>query len=311
MLTKRTFMTTSGVLLAGSLAGRPAAARTTIAGVTSASAPLRIGTVALTVRDLDTMSRFYQQVIGLTPVETGAGLVRLGVGTTVLLELRHSPEASLASRRAAGLFHTAFLLPTRTGLAQWLLHAAEQGVPLHGASDHLVSEAIYLADPEGNGIEVYWDRPSEAWAWREGMIQMDTLALDLNGLVASVRTREWSGLPAGSCIGHVHLQVGALQPAESFYAELLGLDVVSRIRGGTFYSSGGYHHHMATNTWNSAGAPIRQPGTTGLTSVEFVPANREIWAGVVGRLGSSPTAGSASHVSLKDPWGTSILLQAV
>jgi catechol 2,3-dioxygenase len=304
-------MTASGALLAGSLAGHPTAARTTTSGVTSAGTPLRIGTVALTVRDLDTVSRFYQQVIGLTPIETDAGLVRLGVGTTVLLELRHDPAASLASRRSAGLFHTAFLLPTRTDLAQWLLHAAQLGVPLHGASDHLVSEAIYLADPEGNGIEVYWDRPSETWAWRNGMIQMDTLALDLNGLVASVRAREWSSLPAGSCIGHVHLQVGALQPAENFYAELLGLDVVSRISGATFYSFGGYHHHVATNTWNSAGAPVRQPGTTGLTSVEFVPANPAIWAGVVEHLGGSPTAGSASHVSLQDPWGTSILLQAV
>jgi catechol 2,3-dioxygenase len=152
-------MTSSGAFLAGGLAGRSTQARGTTPGVTSAGAPMRIGTVALTVRDLDMVSRFYQRVIGLTPVETGAGLARLGVGETVLLELRHDPAAPLASPRAAGLFHTAFLLPNRTDLAQWLLHAAEQGVSLQGASDHLVSEAIYLQDPDGLGIEVYADRP--------------------------------------------------------------------------------------------------------------------------------------------------------
>ncbi|MCD6072758.1 MAG: hypothetical protein K0S42_3274, partial [Microvirga sp.] len=263
-------MTTSGTFLAGSLAGRSSQARSTTPGVTSAGSPMRIGTVALTVRDLDTVSRFYQQVIGLAPVETGPGLARLGVGETVLLELRHDPAAPLASPRAAGLFHTAFLLPTRADLAQWLLHAAEQRVPLQGASDHLVSEAIYLADPEGNGIEVYWDRPSETWAWRDGMVEMSTLALDLNSLAATVKTRDWHGLPAGSLIGHVHLQVGALEPSDRFYADLLGFDVMTRYPGATFLGSGGYHHHLGTNIWNSRGAPVRSEPTTGLADVEIV-----------------------------------------
>jgi catechol 2,3-dioxygenase len=301
-------MTTSGAFLAGSLASRSAAARTTTAGVTSASAPVRIGTVTLTVRDLDTVSRFYQEVIGLTRIETGAGLVRLGVGTTVLLELRHDPAAPLASRRAAGLFHTAFLLPSRTDLAQWLLHVAELGVPLQGASDHLVSEAIYLADPEGNGIEVYWDRPSETWAWRDGMVEMDTQSLDLNGLTAAVRTRGWSGLPSGSIIGHVHLQVGALDPADGFYAGVLGLEVVCRYPGATFLSSGGYHHHLATNIWNSRSAPVRLEPTTGLANVELVSE-----AGVLDTVRSRlPTEqegqSSQTRLALRDPWGTSITL---
>lgn len=299
-------MTTSGTFLAGGLTARPAGARTTTAGITSASAPVQIGTVALTVRDLDTMSRFYQQVIGLTPIETGSGLVRLGVGTTALLELRHDPAATLASPGAAGLFHTAFLLPSRTDLAQWLLHVAELGVPLHGASDHLVSEAIYLADPEGNGIEVYWDRPSETWSWRDGMIEMATLALDLNALVATVRTRDWSRLPAGSCIGHVHLQVGALDPADSFYAGLLGLDVTCRYPGATFLSSGSYHHHLATNIWNSRGAPVRSQATTGLANVELATDGRILGA-VRSRLSPEQAAGaSPTRLSLRDPWGTPI-----
>ncbi|MBJ6128363.1 VOC family protein [Microvirga splendida] len=301
-------MTTSGAFLAGSLAGRPAASRTTTAGVTSAGAPVRIGTVALTVRDLDTVSRFYQQVIGLAPIETGAGFARLGVGETVLLELRHNPAAPLASPRAAGLFHTAFLLPSRIDLAQWLLHAAEQRAPLQGASDHLVSEAIYLADPEGNGIEVYWDRPSETWAWRDGMVEMATLQLDLNGLAATAKTRDWAGLPDGSLIGHVHLQVGALDLSDRFYAGLLGLDVVCRYPGATFLSSGGYHHHIGTNIWNSRGAPVRSEPTTGLAEVELV-TNADIFDAVRSRLSpEQATEAGRSRLPLRDPWGTPITL---
>jgi catechol 2,3-dioxygenase len=131
--------------------------------ITSAGAPLRIGTVALTVRDLQKMSVFYQQVIGLTAIERGAGIERLGVGETILLELRHDPAAPLADRRAAGLFHLALLLPSRADLGQWLRQAAEKRISLQGASDHGVSEAIYLGDPEGNGIEIYADRPSADW----------------------------------------------------------------------------------------------------------------------------------------------------
>jgi catechol 2,3-dioxygenase len=202
------------------------------------------------------------------------------------------------------------LVPSRDDLALWLLQAAKQGVQLQGASDHLVSEAIYLADPEGNGIEVYRDRPSSEWIWRDGMVQMATRGLDLNELVRSVRTREWSGLPPGSSIGHVHLQVGAVEPAEAFYAGLLGYDVVSRIPGATFLSSGGYHHHLAANIWNSTGVPARQPGTTGLASVEIVPASEAVWTGVVERLRGHPTTDAASHVSLQDPWGTTILVRA-
>lgn len=299
-------MTSSGAFLTGGISSRPAQARGTTAGITSDGAPMRIGTVALTVRDLDTVSRFYQQVIGLTPIETGAGLVRLGVGEKALLELRHNPAAPVASRNAAGLFHTAFLVPSRADLAQWLLHAAEQRVPLHGASDHLVSEAIYLADPEGNGIEIYWDRPSETWAWRDGMVAMDTLALDLNALVATVKARDWAGLPAGSIVGHVHLQVGALEPSDHFYADLLGLDVVCRYPGATFLSSGGYHHHIGTNIWNSRGAPVRTEPTTGLADVEIV-TDAGTFETVRSRLSSErATEAGPTRMPLRDPWGTSI-----
>jgi catechol 2,3-dioxygenase len=300
-------MTASKTLPAGI---SPGPSRTTTAGITSAGAPVRIGTVALTVRDLEAVSRFYQEVIGLAVIETGAGLVRLGVGTTALLELRHDPAAPLASPSAAGLFHTAFLLPSRADLAQWLLHAAELRVPLQGASDHLVSEAIYLADPEGNGIEIYWDRPSENWSWKNGMVEMATLRLDLEALAASVRSRAWSGLPAGSSIGHVHLQVGALDASDDFYAGKLGLDIVCRYPGATFLSSGGYHHHIGTNIWNSRGAPVRTEPATGLANVELM-ADQAVIDAVRSRL-SAEEAGqtNGAQLSLRDPWGTSITLVA-
>jgi catechol 2,3-dioxygenase len=228
----------------------------------------------------------------------------------VLRELRHDPAAPLASPRAAGLFHTAFLLPNRTDLAQWLLNAADQGVSLQGASDHLVSEAIYLADPEGNGIEVYWDRPSETWAWRDGMVEMSTLALDLNGLVSTVKSRDWSGLPAGSVIGHVHLQVGALEPSDRFYADLLGFDVMTRYPGATFLGSGGYHHHLGTNIWNSRGAPVRSEPTTGLADVEIV-TDAGTFETVRSRLSPEQTAEATStRLPLRDPWSTAITVVA-
>lgn len=189
-----------------------------------------------------------------------------------------------------------------------MLHAAEQRVPLRGASDHLVSEAIYLSDPEGNGIEIYHDWPSETWTWHDGMIRMETQPLDLHALAASVQARNWSGLPDGSHIGHVHLQVGELSSAENFYSGLLGLDVVSRSSGATFLSSGSYHHHLATNTWNSRGAGVRSQPMTGLADVELV-AEAAVFDAVRSRLTPEQTAdSSATHLSLSDPWGTKITL---
>jgi catechol 2,3-dioxygenase len=151
------------------------------------------------------------------------------------------------------------------------------------------------------GIEVYWDRPSETWAWRDGMIEMATLALDLTSLAASVRTRGWSGLPTGSCIGHVHLQVGALEPAEGFYAGLLGLEMVCRYPGATFLSSGGYHHHLATNIWNSRGAPVRTEPTTGLANVELIADAGVLDAACSRLLREQAAEGTRTRLALRIP----------
>ncbi len=279
------------------------------AGITSAGAPLRIGSVALTVRDLDAMTRFYRDTIGLSVIATVPSLTRLGVGKDVLIELRHDPDAQLADRHEAGLFHVAFLLPDRAGLVHWLRHAAGTGIRLQGASDHLVSEALYLSDPEGNGIEIYHDRASETWTWRNGEVAMATRRLDLDALVADTPARHWTGMAAGTSIGHVHLQVGDRAAADAFYADLLGLDIVSRMSEASFYSSGGYHHHIAANTWNSAGAGPRPEGTTGLASFELVAADPAIRSAILQRTGSETAAETGEPTTFIDPWGTRLHLR--
>ena len=192
------------------------------------AAPLRVGTVRLKVRDLDAVSTFYQSVLGLSAVATSDHRVTLGVGSSPLLVLEGDSSLSPLDPRQAGLFHTAFLMPTRSDLARWVAHVAEARVPLQGASDHIVSEAIYLADPEGNGIEVYADRPVSAWLGEAGEIQMSTDPLDLPGLLQSAEGTEWSGFPNNGSIGHVHLQVGGTAEADAFYRDVLGLDIAAR-----------------------------------------------------------------------------------
>jgi catechol 2,3-dioxygenase len=273
-----------------------------------ANAPHRIGKVTLMVRDLDRVTRFYQDVIGLEVLQQDPKVVRLGAGATVLLELRQDSHARLRSPREAGLFHTAFLLPGRADLGAWLGSVAERRIPIHGASDHLVSEAIYLADPEGNGIEVYADRPSATWQRDGGMIAMPSDLLDLQDLLRAGADRVWSGFPAGGSVGHVHLQVGAIAPAEAFYGGVLGFGITCRYPGGSFYGSGGYHHQLATNTWNSRGAPVRSEPATGLTDIEILADVGAIDA-VRSRVSPAQvSAESPASLSLRDPWGTSVTL---
>ncbi len=270
----------------------------------STEAPMHIGKVTLTVHDLDAVSDFYQRALGLHLLRREGDVVQLGTGTAVLLELRRDSAAKRHGRRDAGLFHTAFLLPHRADLGRWLQHVANARVPLHGASDHLVSEAIYLADPEGNGIEVYADRPASGWTYRDGMVEMTTEPLDLHALVAAGGGEAWQGAPDGTVVGHVHLQVGDIPKAEAFYAGQLGFDITCRYPGGSFYASGGYHHHLASNIWNSRGAAPRTEPTTGLTDVELLVTPDKL-ADIRGR-----TAGAEGAVlSLRDPWGTQFTIR--
>lgn len=275
-------------------------------------APMRIGRVELKVRDLDSVCAFYQHATGLVPIARGDGLVTLGTERTELLVLVHDAAARPRDPRGAGLFHTAFLLPGRQDLGRWLAFAVANGIALEGASDHIVSEAIYLADPEGNGIEIYADQPLSRWREPDGTIRMATQPLDGHGLIAAAGGSRWTGFPPGGVIGHVHLQVGDTQEAERFYGGVLGFDIASRYPGASFFGSGGYHHQLAANVWNSRRAGPRAPDAAGLSAVEIVvrdPAHRDAIAARAAVAGASGEANGEASL-LHDPWGTRIRLVA-
>ena len=262
--------------------------------------PITVVGVTLTVRDLDLVIRFYRETVGLELVALTADAARLGAGGVAFLELLHRPELRSRDKSAAGLYHTAFLLPSRADLGRWLAHAAQLGLQLDGAADHLVSEAVYLHDPEGNGVEIYADRPRAEWRWDGGQLLMANDRLDMIGLRA-LATEPWEGAPAGTRIGHVHLQVGAIEPAERFYAGLLGFDIARRGPHALFMATGGYHHHLAANTWESAGAGQRDPARAGLAAVTLRAADQAVLDGILHRTGPlDPTA------AVSDPWGTLI-----
>jgi len=272
--------------------------------------PLHIGSVGMTVRDLDAMVAFYRDALGFTVIERTGAHARLGVGDVAFLDLIHRPDALPDDPREAGLYHNAFLMPTRGDLGRWLIHAAQGRVPLTGASDHAVSEAIYLDDPEGNGIEVYSDRPQNLWQQEDGMIRMTTVGLDLNDLAAAGAGQNWSGAPLGLRIGHVHLRVGNVETAERFYTQAIGLATTRRRHGATFMSSGGYHHHLAGNVWSSNHAGPRHPDRAGLAYVALEARDAETFEQTKTSLAASgaPLTDSGGVLETADPWGTRIRL---
>jgi catechol 2,3-dioxygenase len=217
------------------------------------------------------MLTFYQDALGLTLLQRDGNVAHLGAGTSPLLTLEaHHDARSVAGM--TGLYHLAILVPDRAHLAQTLSHLKQQQMPLQGVADHLVSEAIYLSDPEGNGIEIYRDRPREAWSYRDGQLQIDTLPLDLDDLLRAGNGQgaPWSGLPAGTSIGHVHLRVADLQRTERFYRDTLGFDLIARYGAAvSFFFAGGYHHHIGANTWGGRGAPPPPADAAGLRYFEL------------------------------------------
>jgi catechol 2,3-dioxygenase len=268
--------------------------------------PLRIGAVGLKARDLSRLVDYYTQVLGLSVIDRDSKTARLGAGGVTLLELEAAPSALPDDPRTAGLYHTAFLQPTRSDLARWLVHAAQRRVPLTGASDHLVSEAIYLDDPEGNGIEVYRDRLPEEWRWNDGRIYMTTQRLDLDNLAADAANTAYAGAPAGLRIGHIHLRVGDLAVTQTFYSDAVGLDPTSGRNGALFMSSGRYHHHVGSNIWHSAGAGQRDEDRAGLSWFAFEAADEATRDAALTRLKAAnvPLAGSPQGPEARDPYGT-------
>jgi catechol 2,3-dioxygenase len=278
-----------------------------------------IGTVHLTVSDLDRSRAFYEPVLGLRAAEGQDGDVALsGEDGRALVQLHGDPSAPRLDQRATGLFHLAILLPTRLDLAFALARLSASGWPLDGASDHLVSEALYLSDPDGNGIEIYRDRPRDEWVQRDGQLEMATLPLDLRAVASELATasRPQPRVPAGTTMGHVHLQVSELEETERFYAGILGFDVTVRgYPGALFVSAGGYHHHIGLNTWNSAGSGPPVPGAIGLRQYEvLLPGASELDA-VLSRVSDHGTASEpADELSpgarrLRDPSGNAVTLR--
>ena len=277
------------------------------------SRPAYVGQSHLVVTDLPAVSAYYQQMLGLKVLENGMSGQLLGAGDQPLLTLTTRGDIRRAPRNAAGLFHTAFLMPNRRELARWLRHAAHSNVVLDGASDHLVSEAIYLSDPEGNGIEIYADRPHEEWTYlKDGTVAMDTLRLDLQALYDSAPQDNWSGMPDGSAIGHIHLQVGDIPKADEFYRDVLGLELMARYPGASFFGSGKYHHHVAANIWNSRGATARSDQMSGLSEYTLRFNEKAELDKAIAKLDELEiaTTRTGGGVSLKDPWGIGLKLSA-
>lgn len=270
-------------------------------------APFHIGAVTLRVDDLAGLTAFYRDSIGLGRIEQGAGFATLGVDGQVLVRLQ---QGATPRTSPAGLFHLAILLPSRVDLADWTAHAAATRIPLEGASDHLVSEALYLSDPEGNGIEIYRDRPRAEWPRRDGAIKMATDRLDLNALLAEARPAAYSGVPSGTRMGHIHLCVGDTAEAERFYVDTLGFDLMVRYPGASFLASGGYHHHIAGNVWNSRGAAPRRAGEAGLDAFELIARDASDFDAMRGRLLAAGGTETPLGASIADPWGNRLVLKA-
>jgi catechol 2,3-dioxygenase len=257
----------------------------------AASAPISVSRVALKARDADALARFYSRIVGLAEIARTPGRITLGAGIRPLLEIEAAPDARPDDPRSAGLFHTAFLLPTRKDLARWVRHAIEGKISIDGASDHFVSEALYLTDPEGNGIEIYADRPHEKWKWNGSSVDMGTVRLDIPSLLGEIGEGDagWKGAPENSMVGHVHLRVGNPAEAESWWREKLGFDAVAHYGdAAVFLSTGGYHHHIGANSWHSAGVGRRDPDRSGLAWVEMLSKEAD------------------AEKTLSDPWGTEV-----
>ncbi|WP_260285578.1 VOC family protein [Peribacillus aracenensis] len=233
-----------------------------------------VGEVSINVLDLNKAILFYQEIIGLQVLKKNDRLAVLTTdGKTPLLTLEQPADVIPKEGRTTGLYHFALLLPSRADLSIFLRHLLQTKYPF-GAADHEVSEALYITDPDGNGIEVYTDRPSTDWRWAGGEVAMGTDPLDGNDLLEE-SDGEWSKLPAGTLMGHIHLHVADLRKTEEFYMQGLGFTVVNRYGGALFTSTGGYHHHIGLNTWNGVGAPAPKENSVGLNWYTLVFADED------------------------------------
>ncbi len=280
--------------------------------------------VGLDVGNLDLQTAFYRDVLLLDVLREGVGRVDLGRAGETLVRLRHRPDLPRGERRSAGLFHTALLHPSPEALATTLASVAMEAPQLYtGSGDHLVSQAFYLDDPEGNGVELYWDRPRTEWQWRDGTVQMATLFVDPNAFIGEhlgTAARNFLETDPGTrvrpdqgdqVVGHVHLKVGNADQAKAFYVDLLGFEVTAQMPGAVFVAAGRYHHHMAMNTWASSGVGMRTPAL-GLGVVDIALPDAQDVAAAAARLraGGVAVRDDGAAIEADDPWGNLVRLSA-
>jgi catechol 2,3-dioxygenase len=277
------------------------------------AAATKPGAVHLTVADLDRSLAYYRSAIGLEPLERENRRASVGAGTRELLVLVEQPGAWPADGYT-GLYHFALLVPERHDLARWLAHAARDRVQLTGLSDHFVSEAIYLRDPDGHGIEIYWDRPRDVWEGKVD-VRMTTLPLDIQSLLGELDdpdTETFDGLPAGTVMGHVHLKVASIPETVAFYRDVLGFALMAQLGPqAAFLSAGGYHHHIGANTWESAGASPPPAGAAALRAATIVlpdAGERDRVLERVERAGGTTRAESDAAPLVLDPSGNALRL---
>jgi len=273
-----------------------------------------IGLVTLRVADLERSRRFYQGILAFQPIKEEPGKVVLGgQDKQPLLELIEVPGAAPQPRRATGLYHVAILFPTRADLGRELLRVAAAGIQI-GQGDHLVSEALYISDPDDNGLELYRDRPRDTWHWTNGMVEMATDPVDIQGMIEEGQrdAEPWEVIPAGTRVGHIHLQVGDIKEAKRFYHTILGFNVTADLsaHGALFVSAGGYHHHIGLNTWHSRGAKPTPSNAAGLQSYVIAIPTREGLQEVKERLVAHqvPFEEQEDLIRVNDPWSNQILL---
>jgi catechol 2,3-dioxygenase len=287
-----------------------------------------MGAVTLRVADLDAMTAYYRDAVTLSVLAAEGGRVILGRGSTPSVILEHAPELKHASPGEAGLFHTAIVFDSQEALAAAVYSVARRApATFTGSADHLVSQAFYFTDPEGNGVELYWDRDRSQWSWTHGQVEMDTLYLDPNAFLRehlSERGAALAELPSldggtdadprfgDAVVGHVHLSVGDVASARAFYVDRLGFEATASLGSSAlFVSAGGYHHHMAMNTWNSRGAGVRRLAL-GLGEVQLRLPGADDLGALTERMRhyGVPTRDDGRSVSFDDPWANVVRVVA-
>lgn len=266
------------------------------------------GSFTLTVADLDRAVTFYSQTLGIPILSQTDRSASLGVDGKPLVVLNLNQGALRPPRNSTGLYHVAILLPTRADLARLVTHLAQTKYPLTGYADHLVSEAFYLNDPDGNGIELYRDRPRNEWPRDGDLVHMENAPIDFDDFFADAEREgtSWAGMPSGTTLGHMHLKIGNDKEAEAFYTEVVGFSVMAYYPSAVFVSAGGYHHHLGMNMWESRGGSAKPAGAVGLEEWSIVVPDADAANAAAERLSNAGALieRGDDYVLFADPWGT-------